>query len=60
MREQRLDPFEPEVISNCCHCDAELFDGVDAITYDALDFCDEQCLAEHLIAMGQAERVMVE
>jgi len=52
-------PFEPEVVTNCEHCDAELYDGDDGIIYGRETYCDEQCLADHLIDLGAAERVEV-
>ncbi len=60
MREQRIDPFEAIRITSCDHCDADLYEGEESIVSGKDTFCDEQCLAEHMISMGQAERVMVE
>jgi len=59
VKEQRLDPFEPKIVTSCDHCDTDLYDGDEAIVSGKDTFCHEQCLAEHLIAMGRAERVEV-
>lgn len=41
-------PDEPEILSECVGCGAELFDGQEIVVWEGEHFCDLDCVAGSL------------